>query len=267
MRRPLCFASDYGHADDFAGVCRGVIARVAPDVRVIDVTHGLPERNVLAGALVLRNTLPYLPDRAVHLAVVDPGVDHREMHGPVGQVRQRVAEHEGPGQHVALRQPMGDVDDAHVGRDACDHAAAHAGKVVGVTVVTGEAEWSAHGRNLRRCARRRNVWGLRWRQARPQAVAAIAATSPAAVCSAASTATGSPSSRSVSLVTGPMEQRAAPESRSASGRPAPSGPPRVPAASMSPTNCCTVELDVKVMKSALSIRSAGTCRRSAVTVS
>ena len=74
MRRPLCFASDYGHADDFAGVCRGVIARVAPDVRVIDVTHGLPERNVLAGALVLRNTLPYLPDRAVHLAVVDPGV-------------------------------------------------------------------------------------------------------------------------------------------------------------------------------------------------
>ena len=74
MPRPICFASDYGHADDFAGVCRGVIARVAPGVRVIDVTHGLPERNVLAGALVLRNTLPYLPDGAVHLAVVDPGV-------------------------------------------------------------------------------------------------------------------------------------------------------------------------------------------------
>ena len=74
MRRPLCFASDYGYADDFAGVCRGVIARIAPDVRVIDVTHGLPERDVLAGALVLRNTLPYMPDRAVHLAVVDPGV-------------------------------------------------------------------------------------------------------------------------------------------------------------------------------------------------
>jgi len=74
MRRPLCFASDYGLTDDFAGVCRGVIARVAPDVCVIDVTHGLPECNVLAGALVLRNTLLYMPDRAVHLAVVDPGV-------------------------------------------------------------------------------------------------------------------------------------------------------------------------------------------------
>jgi len=74
MPRPICFASDYGYADDFAGVCRGVIARLAPDVRVIDVSHGLPERNVLAGAIILRNSLPYLPDRAVHLTVVDPGV-------------------------------------------------------------------------------------------------------------------------------------------------------------------------------------------------
>jgi hypothetical protein len=72
--RPLCFFSDYGYADDFAGTCRAVIARIAPEVRVIDVTHGMPGRNVLAGALILRNTLPYMPERAVHLAVVDPGV-------------------------------------------------------------------------------------------------------------------------------------------------------------------------------------------------
>jgi S-adenosylmethionine hydrolase len=74
MIRPICFFSDYGYTDDFAGTCRAVIARVAPDVRVIDVTHGLPERDVLAGAVVLRNTLPYMPDKAVILAVVDPGV-------------------------------------------------------------------------------------------------------------------------------------------------------------------------------------------------
>jgi hypothetical protein len=72
--RPVCFSSDYGYADDFAGTCRGVIARIAPEVRVIDVTHGLPQRQVLAGALVLRNTLPYMPAGAVILAVVDPGV-------------------------------------------------------------------------------------------------------------------------------------------------------------------------------------------------
>jgi S-adenosyl-L-methionine hydrolase (adenosine-forming) len=74
MARPVCFFSDYGYTDDFAGTCRAVIARVAPEVRVIDVTHGLPERDVLAGAVVLRNTLPYMPDKAVILAVVDPGV-------------------------------------------------------------------------------------------------------------------------------------------------------------------------------------------------
>ena len=64
MDRPICFFSDYGYADDFAGVCRAVIARLEPDVRVIDVTHGLPERDILAGAVVLRNTLPYMPGRA-----------------------------------------------------------------------------------------------------------------------------------------------------------------------------------------------------------
>jgi S-adenosylmethionine hydrolase len=74
MERPICFFSDYGSTDDFAGVCRAVIARLAPGVRVIDVTHGLPERDVLAGAVVGRNTLPYMPDEAVILAVVDPGV-------------------------------------------------------------------------------------------------------------------------------------------------------------------------------------------------
>jgi len=72
--RVVCFFSDYGYRDDFAGTCRAVIRRLAPAVQVIDVTHGLVERDVLGGALVLRNTLPYMPDRAVHLAVVDPGV-------------------------------------------------------------------------------------------------------------------------------------------------------------------------------------------------
>ena len=72
--RLICFFSDYGYTDDFAGTCRAVIKRLAPEVQVIDVTHGLVQRDVLGGAFVLRNTLPYMPDRAVHLSVVDPGV-------------------------------------------------------------------------------------------------------------------------------------------------------------------------------------------------
>lgn len=69
----VTFLSDYGLDDDFAGVCHGVIARIAPDVRVIDITHGIARHDVLAGALVLRRALAYMP-AGVHLAVVDPGV-------------------------------------------------------------------------------------------------------------------------------------------------------------------------------------------------
>jgi len=72
--RDVCFLSDYGYRDDFAGVCRAVIRRLAPGVVVLDVTHGVPPHDVTAGAVVLRNTVPYMPDLAVHLAVVDPGV-------------------------------------------------------------------------------------------------------------------------------------------------------------------------------------------------
>jgi S-adenosylmethionine hydrolase len=69
----ITFLSDYGHEDDFVGVCHGVIARIAPDVRVIDLSHGVPRHDVRAGALLLRGSLPFMPS-GVHLAVVDPDV-------------------------------------------------------------------------------------------------------------------------------------------------------------------------------------------------
>src|ERR1700755_2129148 len=73
MARVISFLSDYGHDDDFVGVCHGVIARATPDARVLDVTHGIPRHDVRSGALVLRRALPYFP-AGVHVAVVDPEV-------------------------------------------------------------------------------------------------------------------------------------------------------------------------------------------------
>jgi hypothetical protein len=70
---PITFLSDYGLDDDFVGVCHAVIARIAPEARVIDLTHGIDRHDVRTGALVLRRALPYCPP-GVHLAVVDPGV-------------------------------------------------------------------------------------------------------------------------------------------------------------------------------------------------
>jgi S-adenosylmethionine hydrolase len=76
MPRPITFLSDYGLADEFVGVVHAVIARICPDARVIDLGHGIPRHDALAGALVLARTLPFAP-AGVHLAVVDPEVGAR----------------------------------------------------------------------------------------------------------------------------------------------------------------------------------------------
>ncbi|NED96138.1 SAM-dependent chlorinase/fluorinase [Phytoactinopolyspora alkaliphila] len=67
------FLTDYGYRDGFVAACHGVIARIAPDVRVIDVTHAVPAQDVRHGAVVLAQTVPYLPPGVV-VGVVDPGV-------------------------------------------------------------------------------------------------------------------------------------------------------------------------------------------------
>lgn len=74
MARTILFLSDYGLDDEYVGVCHSVIARIAPEVRVIDLTHGIPPRDIRRGALVLADAVVYAPEAAVYLAVVDPGV-------------------------------------------------------------------------------------------------------------------------------------------------------------------------------------------------
>jgi S-adenosyl-L-methionine hydrolase (adenosine-forming) len=69
----LTFITDYGLEDGFVAACHGVAARIAPSVRVIDITHMVQPGDVRRGAAVLAQTIPYLP-QAVHVAVVDPGV-------------------------------------------------------------------------------------------------------------------------------------------------------------------------------------------------
>ncbi len=71
--RPVTLLTDYGTADEFAGVLHAVIARIAPAARVIDLGHGIRRQDVVHGALVLERTLPFAP-AGVHVAVVDPGV-------------------------------------------------------------------------------------------------------------------------------------------------------------------------------------------------
>jgi S-adenosyl-L-methionine hydrolase (adenosine-forming) len=69
----LTFLTDYGLEDAFVAACHGVALRIAPETRVIDITHLVPPGDIRRGAAVLAQTVGYLP-QAVHVAVVDPGV-------------------------------------------------------------------------------------------------------------------------------------------------------------------------------------------------
>jgi S-adenosylmethionine hydrolase len=69
----LTFLTDYGLDDGFVAACKGVAVRIAPDVRLLDITHMVQPGDVRRGAAVLAQTVGYLPP-AVHVGVVDPGV-------------------------------------------------------------------------------------------------------------------------------------------------------------------------------------------------
>jgi S-adenosyl-L-methionine hydrolase (adenosine-forming) len=67
----VTFLSDYGHDDVFVGVCKGVIAGLAPHVRILDICHLVAPQDVEQGATALATAIPFMPV-GVHLALVDP---------------------------------------------------------------------------------------------------------------------------------------------------------------------------------------------------
>jgi S-adenosyl-L-methionine hydrolase (adenosine-forming) len=69
----LTFLTDYGLEDGFVAACHGVSSLIAPNARIIDITHLVPPGDIRRGAAVLAQTIPYFPP-SVHVAVVDPGV-------------------------------------------------------------------------------------------------------------------------------------------------------------------------------------------------
>lgn len=69
----ISFLSDFGHQDEFVGVVHSVIRSIAPEVAVVDITHGIAPHDVRAGALSLARSVQYLCPGVV-LGVVDPGV-------------------------------------------------------------------------------------------------------------------------------------------------------------------------------------------------
>src|SRR5207245_8171126 len=73
-RFPIALLSDFGYRDHYTGVMKGVIASIAPDAPVVDLTHGIPAQSVAAGAIALAQSWRFFPQETIFLAVVDPGV-------------------------------------------------------------------------------------------------------------------------------------------------------------------------------------------------
>lgn len=69
----ITFLTDFGLAWGPVGTCHAVMLGIAPGIRIVDLSHGIPPFDVRAGAWVLASALPYAP-AGVHVAVVDPGV-------------------------------------------------------------------------------------------------------------------------------------------------------------------------------------------------
>lgn len=70
----ITLLTDFGTADHFVGVMKGVIAGIAPGVPVVDLSHEVPAFDVLTAAFLLAQSWRYFPKGTVHVAVVDPGV-------------------------------------------------------------------------------------------------------------------------------------------------------------------------------------------------
>lgn len=78
----ITLTTDFGDADGFVGVLKGVIAGICPGAGIIDLAHSIPAGDIVGAAYVLRNSYLYFPPGTIHFAVVDPGV---------GGVRRAVA--------------------------------------------------------------------------------------------------------------------------------------------------------------------------------
>jgi S-adenosylmethionine hydrolase len=91
MATPLVsLLTDFGLADPSVAACKGVIWRIAPEARLLDVSHGVTRYSVAEGATLLWAALPHLP-AGIHLAVIDPGV---------GTERRPIALRTGRGDHL-----------------------------------------------------------------------------------------------------------------------------------------------------------------------
>lgn len=74
MPAPIIILTDFGTADPFVGIMKGVIAQIAPQTPTIDLTHEILPGDIRRGAITLWQAADYFPTSSTFLVVIDPGV-------------------------------------------------------------------------------------------------------------------------------------------------------------------------------------------------
>jgi len=70
----ITLTTDFGRKDGYVGAMKGVIFAIAPEARIVDISHDVDPQDVREAAYVLSTAVPYFPPSAIHVVVVDPGV-------------------------------------------------------------------------------------------------------------------------------------------------------------------------------------------------
>ena len=73
-RPTLVFMTDFGTVDDSVAICKGVMYEIAPDLRIVDLTHQVTPFSIADGARFLYGATPYYPPGTVFVVVIDPTV-------------------------------------------------------------------------------------------------------------------------------------------------------------------------------------------------
>ncbi|HEU4679161.1 MAG TPA: SAM-dependent chlorinase/fluorinase [Terrimicrobiaceae bacterium] len=70
----ITLTTDFGYRDSFVGTMKGVILGISPEVRIVDLSHGVAAGDIRGGAFALMTATPHFPEGTIHVVVVDPGV-------------------------------------------------------------------------------------------------------------------------------------------------------------------------------------------------
>lgn len=70
----ITLLTDFGLSDHFAGVMKGVILAIAPDARIVDISHEVTPFEIAEGGFLIAQSWRYFPKGTIHVCVVDPGV-------------------------------------------------------------------------------------------------------------------------------------------------------------------------------------------------